>query len=166
MHCSTHSSEHVLCGCPDPARPGTAHARPARPELHTEEEIFSNCALLDDELQRVAREPLNVEGMLPRERAVIEALGEADPAMLPLSEIADRAGGHLAGYATTTSSLRGRRFLATVTARGPGDRQPLYRLLPRGQRAYRQLLDQQLEQAQRREASTRALSTVGWGAAA
>lgn len=84
----------------------------------------------------------SVECLVPRERAMIQALGEADPAMLTLAQIADMTGGHVSGYGSAMASVHARGFVRRVQVDPayPGERPaPVYRLLPRGQSAYQEL---------------------------
>lgn len=98
--------------------------------------------------------------MLPRESAVIAALGEADPGMLSLADIADIAGGHVAGYGPVIASLRARRLVARESL-GHDPRAAVYRLLPVGRRAYGELKGVLSLHALNRQIADRAPSVSG-----
>jgi hypothetical protein len=95
---------------------------------------------------------LDILSMPPREAAVIETLGESDPTALTLADIADTAGGHVAGYGTSIATLRAQRLVGSDEVRGAA---PLYRLLPRGQAAYRQLQQLAAHRARSRRVAQR-----------
>lgn len=100
----------------------------------------------------------SVEQLVPRERAMIEVLGEADPGMLTLSQIADRAGGHVSGYGSAVAAVHARGFVARVDVvpAYSGERPaPVYRLLPRGQAAYLELQHDRAHRARRWQPSRR-----------
>lgn len=95
---------------------------------------------------------VSVNELLPRERALLAALGDADPDMLTLSAIADGYGAHVSGFAIAAASLRSRGFVALVdgTEAGWGTRPaPLYRLLKRGRAAVHELQHDRAHRARR-----------------
>jgi DNA-binding MarR family transcriptional regulator len=92
--------------------------------------------------------------LVPRERTTILALGEADPDMLTLAQIADVTNSPMQGYGTAMSSLCARRFVQRVQPLP--DERPVYRLLPRGEAAYREIGALRAHQARQRTAGVAA----------